>query len=145
MTSKKLTEDIKKLTEDISIIKTIAMDDAYVSYNNIKEMIIENRRAIYNIPVCDIPVCDIDRRMIIDIEEEIDTISKKFDQFSVEIEGKIDSLNDDTNEVYEAIDNAHEKLSQENEAILEKIDKIEDDIRDLREKLGEILTILYSR
>jgi predicted nuclease with TOPRIM domain len=72
-------------------------------------------------------------------------LSEKFDQFSVEIESRIESVTDDTHEIYEAIENAHEKLSQENEAILEKIDKIEDDIRDLREKLGEILTILYSR
>lgn len=72
-------------------------------------------------------------------------LSEKIDQIHVEIEGRLDRIDDCTLEIYEAIDNAHEKLSQENEAILEKIDNIKDDIEDLRLKLGEILTILYSQ
>lgn len=54
-----------------------------------------------------------------------------------------------SNDVYEtiekSIDDIDDKLTEQYGNIYDKIDKIEDDIRDLREKLGEILTILYSR
>jgi regulator of replication initiation timing len=74
------------------------------------------------------------------IEKETVDISNDIDN----VKDNIDNLKDNTESWIEDIRSDISDLKLDIETIVQEQDKLKDDIKDIREKLGEILTLLYE-
>ena len=138
MTTKQLIKDVS----DISDIVIEMHKDIHTYMNDIGHMVKEN----YNkIDEMDIITCSSDReiRNLTDIvEKETTELSNEIDNLKENIEGWIDDLRNSLQGESSHIDlgTIHDSI----ETLAQEQDKLKDEIKDIREKVGEILTILYS-
>ena len=138
MTTKQLIKDVS----DISDIVIEMHKDIHTYMNDIGHMVKEN----YNkIDEMDIITCSSEReiRNLTDIvEKETTELSNEIDNLKENIEGWIDDLRNSLQGESSHIDlgTIHDSI----ETLAQEQDELKDEIKDIREKLGEILTILYS-
>ena len=138
MTTKQLIKDVS----DISDIVIEMHKDIHTYMNDIGHMVKEN----YNkIDEMDIITCSSDReiRNLTDIvEKETTELSNEIDNLKENIEGWIDDLRNSLQGESSHIDlgTIHDSI----ETLAQEQDVLKDEIKDIREKIGEILTILYS-
>jgi len=118
----------KQVIKDFNDIVTETHKDMHMFMNDIGHMIKENYKAIDNICVS----CDYDRK-IDSISIEISELKESLEDIKDNISSELEDIKDNIRE----IDVSLQSIAQEQ-------DKLQDDIIDIREKLGEILTILYS-
>lgn len=120
----------KQVIKDVNDIVTETHKDMHMFMNDIGHMIKENYKAIDNICVS----CDYDRK--------IDSISIEISELKESLEDIKDNISSELEDIKDNIRGSFFDVSLE--SIAQEQDKLQDDIIDIREKLGEILTILYS-
>ena len=107
--------------------------------NELGYMVRQNSNKIDNIDTC---YCDREIRNLTDIvEKETTDISNDITNLKDNIEDWID---DSRTKIQESFCDELETINDAINTIAEEQDKLKDDIKDIREKLGEILTILHS-
>lgn len=137
MTTKQLIKDVS----DISDIVIEMHKDIHTYMNDIGHMVKENSNKIDEMDI----TCSSERgiRNLTDIvETETTELSNEIDNLKENIEGWIDDLRNSLQGESSHIDlgTIHDSI----ETLAQEQDKLKDEIKDIREKLGEILTILYS-
>jgi chromosome segregation ATPase len=130
----------KQLIKDVSDIVTETHNDMHTHMNELGYMVQQNSNKIDDIDIsCD---CNREIRNLTDIvEKETTDISNDITNLKDNIEDWID---DSRTTLQESFSNEFDTINDAINTIAEEQDKLKDDIKDIREKLGEILTILHS-